>query len=272
MAPLQLDPFFQLTQQPDDQIDLGLGALLIARAADPAVDIPHCLARLDRMAQALEPHLDQDAPARPHLEALNRYLFEKQGFCGTDQAHYYDPRNSYLDQVLERKTGIPITLSVVYLEVGWRLGLPLAGVNFPLHFLVRCGHPDSPPLFIDPFSGGRLFDRPQLEARLPGLDERYLDPVSPRLILVRMLNNLEQIYTNRQDFVQAQAIAQKKTWLLPQEAQGFRILGLLCCQTGSHLQALEALEQYLDLAGNPPDEREIRAQIHALSLRLGLSN
>ncbi|NKB71256.1 MAG: tetratricopeptide repeat protein [Candidatus Latescibacteria bacterium] len=272
MPPLQLDPFFQLAQQPDDQIDLGLGALLIARAANPAVDIPGQLAQLDAMAHSLEPRLELDAPRRTQLETLNHYLFAEQGFCGTDQADYYAPRNSYLDQVLTRKKGIPITLSVLYLEIGWRLGLPLAGVNFPLHFLVRCDRSDAAPLFIDPFSGGRIFQRRQLEARMPDLDEAFLNPVSPRLILVRMLNNLEQIHTNSQDFVQAQAMVQRKTWLLPHDPQSFRILGLLCCQTGSHQLALEALEHYLSLATNPVDADQIKAQIHALSVRLGRYN
>ena len=155
------DLFFQFTQGP---IELDRGALLIAQEHRPDLDVAHYLRMLDRLADGFSPpNLSSDL--QDTIGCFNTYLFEELGFRGNREA-YDDPQNSYLDPVLERRLGIPITLSLVYIEIGRRVGLSLSGVNFPYHFLVRCDASNEP-LFIDPFLGGTRLHRAQLAERLP---------------------------------------------------------------------------------------------------------
>jgi regulator of sirC expression with transglutaminase-like and TPR domain len=178
----------------DADLDLAACALLIAELERPELPAARYLARLDELAAGAR------AAARPGeslLDAAVRHLFVDLGFRG-NAADYYDPRNSCLDQVLDRRLGIPITLSVVLLEVGWRLGLDLAGVGFPGHFLVSAGGAER---YLDPFHGGATLDGATLAARLAQalgpqgvLAPQHLRPVGKREILARMLNNLHGIY------------------------------------------------------------------------------
>jgi regulator of sirC expression with transglutaminase-like and TPR domain len=148
------------------------------------------------------------------LAALTRHVFVELGFRG-NQEDYYDPRNSYLNDVLDRRLGIPITLSLVFLEVGRRLGLELAGIGFPGHFLVRARGPAGEELILDPFHGGVLLDRADLEERLrevtgadARLDPEHFLPASKKQILTRMLNNLRQIHKQRRDPTRETAVAE----------------------------------------------------------------
>ena len=275
MYPQPDDPFFELTR--DEPIDLARGALLIATEAYPRLELDVYLQQLDQMATALEPLFAVSATVPEHLELLNRYLFEELGFKG-NQEDYYDPRNSYLNEVLERRLGIPITLSVVYHEVGQRLGLSLAGVNFPGHFLVKCTAPPEP-VFIDPFDGGQILEGGDLEKRLPvlqgqklALEERFLEAVSTRQILARMLRNLRQIHVSRKDFKQAISAGEKITCLQPDEANDYCDLGYLYYQVKAYHQSLAAFQEYLRRAGHPVDEHEIRKNIQILSAQLGALN
>lgn len=183
--------FAELVSRPEAEIPLGEGALLIAAHAEPDLDVAAELRRLDDLAMG--------CPA-PSLDALCRHLFDDLGFSGNTE-DYADPRNSYLDQVLSRRVGIPISLSVVTMEVGRRVGVPLAGVGMPGHFLVR--HLGEPPVFLNPFGGGRRLDEVGCEAifrHLGGTEPflpHYLDPVGPRAILARMLANLRSIFLRR---------------------------------------------------------------------------
>ncbi|MCA1597212.1 MAG: transglutaminase-like domain-containing protein, partial [Chloroflexi bacterium] len=156
------ETFSQAVAMPDDNINLAEAALLIAAETYPGLAVAHYLRRLDELAAGIAPSLrglrrvGSASERRAVLRCLNESLFGAHGFCG-NRKDYYDPRNSYLNQVLDRRTGIPITLSVVYLEVGWRLGLPLAGVGLPAHFMVRWVGAGEP-LLVDPFGGGVLLD------------------------------------------------------------------------------------------------------------------
>lgn len=186
--------FSELVRGPDASIPLDEVALCIAAHADPAVDIAKNLAHLDELAE--------ECPA-PTLDALIEFLFRSGRFTG-NTAEYYDPRNSFLHEVLARGVGIPITLSVVALEVGRRIGVPLAGVGLPGHFLLRDKVDDR--VFVDPFHRGRLLsadDCRTLHAALGGEGARwepsYLDPISRRSIVLRLLNNLKAIYLRRAD-------------------------------------------------------------------------
>ncbi len=275
MHPQLGDPFFRLVQ--DDPIDLARGALLIAGEAYPRLDPDVYLRQLDRMAGTLKPHFTPGSTMLERLELLNHYLFIELDFKGNQQ-DYYDPRNSYLNDVLERRLGIPITLSVVYLEVGRRLGLPLAGVNFPFHFLVKCTAP-SDPVFIDPFSAGHILTKEELADHLPvangrklSMDERFLEAISPREILARMLRNLKQIHAHRREFKKAISAGEKITWLLSEGASDYRDLGHLYYQVRAYHQSLAAFQEYLLRAAGPEDEREIRENIQIISAHLGALN
>ena len=275
MHPQFCDPFFELVQE--DPIDLGRGALLIAREAYPRLDPEVYIQQLDRMATAVRPVLEAAPTTADRLEALNHYLFVELGFKG-NQEDYYNPRNSYLNDVLERRLGIPITLSVLYLEVGRRLDLPLEGINFPGHFLIKCTVPPAP-LFIDPFAGGQILEEDELEARLPlssgrrlPLEKYFLEAVSPREILARMLRNLKQIHAEQKDFKQAISSGEKITWLQPDSAFDYRDLGYLYYQVKAYHQSLAAFSAYLQRAEAAADEQEIRKNIQILAAQLGTLN
>ncbi len=186
--------FAELVRGPEPALPLDEVALLIAASARPDLDLAGERDRLDRMAAEV---------CAPTLDALRRYLFVELGFTG-NTADYYDPRNSYLDQVVERRLGIPITLSVLMLEIGRRIGVPLAGVSMPGHFLVR--DKVDPEVFVDTFSRGVVLDRRACEGRFRTLqgteapfDPAFLEPVPKRTMVARMLANPDAIATARSD-------------------------------------------------------------------------
>jgi regulator of sirC expression with transglutaminase-like and TPR domain len=210
MARAELTLFAHVASRPDPEIDLATAALLIAEDAYPGLDVAACVHQLDALGgEARAAVADLDKPGDPLLAAEQRVervlelLFRSVGFSGND-ADYYDPRNSYLNEVLARKTGIPITLAVLVVEVLRRAGVEAHGVGFPGHFLVRTAGPRGP-IFIDPFAGKiltketlrALHERITGEARHP--DPRLLEPIGARAILVRMLNNLRGIFAQRGD-------------------------------------------------------------------------
>jgi len=194
---------------PEGQIDLAAVALEIARIAYPDLEAAPYLRRLDEMAALVE---YQRGDPLSVIEALNECLFERLGFHG-NRDDYYDPRNSFLNDVLDRRTGIPITLSVVYMEVARRIDLSLYGVGFPGHFLVK--HPGDPEIVVDCFSGGQIMLQPDCEERLQAVygrpvafDPAFLNPVTKKQIVARMLNNLMVIYGHTQapEMAQVEAI------------------------------------------------------------------
>lgn len=186
--------FRELVSQPEESVPLDEAALLVAAHAHPALDMDRELAKLDHLAETC---------FAPTLDALVQHLFVDLGFRG-NREQYYDPRNSYLDDVVARRVGIPITLSVLAIVVGRRLGVPLAGVGLPGHFLLR--DRVDPEVFIDPFEGGALLDRAGCERalrRVHGpdavLDPSFLEPVGTFAILARMLANLRAIFAAQAD-------------------------------------------------------------------------
>lgn len=193
--------FRLLAARPDAQIDLVEGALLIATMERPDLSMEEETRRLDDLAAIVARHLEPGASPDEILPTLLEVLYGDLGFRG-NTTDYYDPANSFLDAVLTRRTGIPISLAVVLSAVATRVGLPLEGVAFPAHFLVRCAGA-SAPLYVDPFSGRQLAraDLLALARRAFGRDVPlrpvWLEPASPRLILFRMLSNLRAIYLER---------------------------------------------------------------------------
>lgn len=156
--------FREAINRPDEEIDLARAALLIAKNAYQDLDVARYLARIDHLAEELSAGLAAAAGDNERILALNRYLFEEQGFA-PNLENYFDPRNSFLNEVLERRVGIPISLSIVYIEVGRRIGLPLQGVSFPGHFLVKCDLKEGL-IILDPFCGGMSLGLNDLQQRL----------------------------------------------------------------------------------------------------------
>jgi regulator of sirC expression with transglutaminase-like and TPR domain len=239
-------------------------ALAITRVEYPGIDLEPYLQRLERMGETAAARLQNRSERRvdAQIAALNAYLFEELGFSG-NREHYDDARNSFLNEVLDRRTGIPITLSVVYLEVGRRAGLRLEGVNFPGHFLVRApAEPGADDLIIDPFHCGALLseiDCRQLLRQHLG-DEAAFDPTllaiaTRQQIIVRMLVNLKRTYVRMRSFPQARFIADLLLTVDPSALAELRDRGLLAYHMEDFAAALRDLEAYLRLMPrDTPDE------------------
>lgn len=226
MPRAELTLFAHIAARPDAEIDLAQASLLIAEDEYPGLDVAAYVEKLDAFGDAARSRLvDVDKPGdRRTLARLERvlgYVYGELGFHG-NAVDYYDPRNSWLNDVLERRTGIPITLAVVLLEILQRAGVEAAGVSFPGHFLVRAPGP-SGPLFVDPFDGRVLSreDLRQLHGRIAGEpsdpDPRLLEPADKRQVLVRMLHNLRGIFAARGDRPRLRATLERLEVLSPSD-------------------------------------------------------
>lgn len=246
--------------------ELGPAALTIARIEYPALDPQRYLDRLDDMGARAARRLDGvTLSSSDTIQALNEFLYEEEGFGG-NRDRYDDPRNSFLNEVLDRRTGIPITLAVVYLEVARRAGLSITGVNFPGHFLLRApGGMAGDELIIDPFHGGALlseFDCRQLLRNHVGdeaaFDRSLLAPATRHDIVVRMLVNLKRLYVRMRSFPQARFVSTLLLAADPSAVGELRDRGLLAYHLEDFASALRDLEEYLRLS--PHDsEGEIEA-------------
>ncbi len=262
-----LERFAELVTR--EQFSLAEACLLIAEDQYPGLDIAAGVAKLDAMAATVRGRLAADALAEQKVAALNFHLFGELRFCGNADA-YYDPRNSYLNEVLERRTGIPITLSIVYLEVGRRLGLQLQGVSFPGHFLVKLRLKQGN-LVLDPFAGGEPCSETDLRARLgqalpadppAKLDlDRYLEPATPRDIVARVLRNLKGIYLKRAKLERALAVMHRMLLVLPESAEELRDRGLVYAELECFRPALADLQNYLRRRPDAPDASDIHARV-----------
>jgi regulator of sirC expression with transglutaminase-like and TPR domain len=263
-------PFRQAVDRPEDKIELGRAALAMAVAEYPHLDCAHYLSLIDQLAVAAAARLGGDSNVSRAIAALNSVLFEGHGFRG-NRENYFDPRNSFLNEVLDRKTGIPISLSVLYMEVAQRIGLLLEGVGFPGHFLVRCLGDDKE-IVLDPFNRGEIRSRESLEKmlyRLYGrempLDPSFLRPITNKQILRRMLNNLRMIYLRENDFVKVLPVMEQLVILDPTSAEDIRDRGAVYLKLECFKQALEDFQTYLRLASLADDASEVRRQIGSLS-------
>jgi regulator of sirC expression with transglutaminase-like and TPR domain len=260
----------------DDGLDLLTGALLIARDAHPGLDLTEQRARLDELARPLEGRGISGLPPTVQARLLSDYLYVVCGFHGA-KADYYEPRNSFLNEVLDRKTGIPITLAVVYIEVAKRLGVAALGVGFPGHFLVRLGaSPGDPsaernePVMVDPFHQGRLLDADALggllrraNVRAP-LSSEMLTPARTRHIVARMLMNLRGIYTARGDGARLLLTLDRLIDLLPDLSSELLERAKLYEQLGAPGAALADYERYLSVEPDGADVASARAAIKRL--------
>jgi regulator of sirC expression with transglutaminase-like and TPR domain len=253
------------------------GLLFAREIAYPDLRPSDYLVLLDDWAAAAHRFVGPHTSAGARGRALAEYLFQVIGLRG-DVADYYNPLNSYLNKVLDRKLGIPISLSVIYLEMGQRLGLPVAGVGMPGHFIISMGG-DAGPLFLDPYHQGRplrLEDCADLVRRATGFggafDRRWLAPTAPRQIVERMLNNLRNFYVQMEDWPLAIRVVERLRELQPDVSAHLRDLGLLHYRAESLRRALQLLDEYLTREPAAPDTDSVRQSRDLLLEHLGRLN
>jgi regulator of sirC expression with transglutaminase-like and TPR domain len=251
----------------DSEIDLAEAALIIAKDEYPELDVSRYLEQIDQFAIDVAERLEDDSDAETIISTLNDYLFEEQGFSG-NMDNYYDPKNSLLNDVIDRRSGIPISLSIIYLETGRRLGLDLEGVCFPGHFLVRFNVGQGT-IILDPFFGGVSLSEDELEFRLSRLTdhemqeplEELLAPASNKSILERVLRNLRGIYMQNATHEKALNTCNKILSLTPSNAQEYRLRGSIYQAMECHSLALADFRRYLKLEPETDESERIRGDI-----------
>ena len=270
--------FAEEVSRPDGAVDLGRAALLIGAEEEPRqADVGRCLAHLDELGEEARARAVRRGGSR--VEALNQYLFEELGFAG-NESDYYDPRNSMLHQVLRRRKGIPITLSVVYAEVGRRAGLRVEGVGLPGHFIVRAfeGEQGGEGVLVDPFNR-RATDREECQGRLDviyegrlELSDEHLRAVGPRAILARTLTNLKAVYVQAGLFGRALAAVERILLLDPTDLEERRDRGILLAQLGRLPEAVAETQTYLNLSPDAHDAETVREQLKKMQARQAMMN
>jgi regulator of sirC expression with transglutaminase-like and TPR domain len=251
--------------QPDDELDLLEGALLIARDAHPGLDPAAVEQELEGLARPLVARGITALPAPQQAELLAEHLFATEGFSG-NRADYYDPQNSFLDAVITRRMGIPVTLSVLYVEVARRAGVRASPVGFPGHFLARVDDHDRR-LVVDPFHGGAALDEVALAEllRRSGSKLRYssemIAPTPVRQVVARILMNLRGIYASRGDFARLMVILDRLIDLLPDSDEELRDRGFLLGRLGAPDAAVVDLKAYVERLPHAGDVEEVRKWI-----------
>jgi regulator of sirC expression with transglutaminase-like and TPR domain len=258
--------------------DLAAPAFLVARIEYPKLDPTPYLDRLDQMGDAafhfVAKDPGQDAPLAPRIDAINRYLFNLLGFMG-NREQYDDPRNSCLNEVMDRKKGIPITMALVYIEIARRAGMRAEGVNFPGHFLVRIladAHSENPTeaMIVDPFHGGAILnegDCRQLLSRVgdgSAFEPSLLARATRRQVLVRMLHNLKRLYVKMHSFPQARATTDALLALQPSSLSDLKDRGLLAYNMNDFSHALRDFEEYLKLARLSEQDEDDRKETESV--------
>jgi regulator of sirC expression with transglutaminase-like and TPR domain len=256
-------------RKPEEDINLALAALLVAQEEYPQLPVDRYLSRLDLLAEETRDRLDGETAPLLILQELLTTLYERHRFRGNREA-YYDPRNSVLNDVLDRGLGIPLTLGIVLMEVGWRLGLPLEGVNFPGHFLVRF-HGDAVDLLVDPYDGGALRFQDQAQELLDRVyggmvrvHDSFLKTARPQEMVIRLLTNLKSLYLNIRDQTRALAAVERILLLRPIAPAEIRDRGVILARMGRRREALEQLEAYLNVAPEASDSQRIQGMVEEL--------
>jgi len=266
--------FARLVAQPEASIELAHAALLVAAEERPGLDVEHYRARLYEWGLEARAAIARSGDA---VGALNKFLFEELGFAG-NQSDYYDPRNSLLSDVLDRRTGIPITLSLVYMEVGRRAGLRVEGIGLPGHFIVRAEGTEGEPVLVDPFNG-KVVDADDCQERLDAiyggqapLSDEHLKPVPTREILARLLRNLKGTYAQAGLYRRALSIIERILLVAPDTLEERRDRGALLAQLGRYAEAIVDVQAYLRGARNPPDAERVAEQLKQMQLQLARLN
>lgn len=275
----QAGRFAQVVSGPDEAINLAEAALLIAAEEYRELEIEAYLVRLDEMAGTLKRRLRADISQADTVIALNRYLFDELGFAG-DAANYYDARNSFLNEVLDRRRGIPITLALVYIEIGRRVGLPVHGVAFPAHFLVKCNLRDGT-VVLDPYAKGASLSFDELRRRIRALRNgveptksmvaTMLVAASNREILARILRNLKGIYSHHKEWMKALTATDRIISVMPEFAEEYRDRGMIYLNLECFRAALFDFQAYLKMLPVARDADTVRqkvVELQALASRL----
>ena len=269
----------------DEAIELARACLQVAEDAYPGLDVDGYLGEIERHAARLRARLPANGDAESRVVALNGFLFDELGFHGNAD-DYYDPRNSYLNEVIDRRMGIPITLSILYLEIGRRIGLPLDGVSFPGHFLVRLRLRGAM-LVLDPFTGGEAQSEADLRERLQRVIpagesggvpvaelplDPFLEAASKRQILARLLRNLKGIYREADQPQRLLAVLNRMRIVAPDAHGELRERGLLYQRLECFRAALSDLREYSALEPEAPDIEDVRAKLVELTARCARLN
>ncbi|QEH36848.1 hypothetical protein OJF2_54330 [Aquisphaera giovannonii] len=261
-------PEFQRLVEGAERPSLLRIAFEIARDAYPELPIEEYVARVEHLAERIRSRCEPNARPRKVLGQINWAMYLEEGY-GPDRENYFDPRNSYLNEVMDRKMGIPISLSILYAALAERAGLLLDGVNFPAHFMLRHGEGLSE-LFIDCFQGGEFLDR---EGCIRRLEERTRNPVNlsaidfgpctPRTVVARMLRNLKAVYLATSDYMSALPVQRRLAALDDDDLLEHRDLGMICVQVDRPGEAIDPLRAYLEAHPAADDSRTVAALLGA---------
>lgn len=252
--------FIREVRQPDAYIDLERAAFYIAQEAYPDLDVEEYVAALDHMAEEIRERLPLEEYPLRTLKVLNQYLYEDLGFRG-NTSDYYNAKNSYLNEVIDRRTGIPITLSLVYLALAQRIAFPMVGIGLPGHFLIRPLQ-NQMELFVDAFNQGEILFPQDCEALLHKLfgdrlemREQFLEPVTNRQFLARMLTNLKANAVNEADVAGVLAAVERILIIFPEAPIELRDRGMILFKLDRWVEARQDLERYLEIAPAASDRR-----------------
>lgn len=258
--------FEEIAGRPDALLDLVEGSLVIALEEDPGIDVDRYLTEVERWSEAVRARLEGSRDVERLVESLNRVLFEEEGFHGEND-DYYDPRSALLSEALERHAGLPITLSVLYIELSRRIGIEAVGVALPGRFLVKFTGPWGV-IVVDPFDGGRVLSTVELQKILDGmygggvrLREHHLRSFSPKQVLARELAQLKAAYLAQHELARAAASIDRLLILDGRDAYEVRDRAALAMQLHAYGQAIELFERYLALMPSAEDRSRVREQI-----------
>ena len=255
------DRFARTIARPEEDLDLGLAALLVAGEEYPGLDVGEHLGTLDAFAGEILERAEGGAAATELARLVSRYLFEEQGFQGNAN-DYYNPDNSYFNRVLDTHSGIPITLSLLYLEVARRVGLRCSGVGMPGHFLVGL---EGGEVCLDPFHGGTVLDASDCRRLAEGLfgprmawRDSYLEPCTKYEFLFRMLNNLKVVYEHSGEAEKGAGVIERMIMVNPQASALYKDLAEMQYQLQQYRAALRSLEAYLRASPGAPDASQVK--------------
>ncbi|HTH76019.1 MAG TPA: SirB1 family protein [Trinickia sp.] len=272
--------YFSTLVADDDSLPLTETAVALAQDAYPDLDLEAVLAELDELALRLKRRLPEGADLTEKIGALNRFFFRELGFAG-NLNDYYDPDNSHLNIVLKRRRGIPISLAVLYLELGEQIGVPAKGVSFPGHFLLRVTLPEGD-VMLDPTTGQSLSEAQMVDMLEPYISHTeqsvgnalrmLLQPATPREIVARMLRNLKAVYLQTERWQRLLAVQQRLVVLLPENIEEVRDRGFAYARLDYLRPALEDLERYLDDRPDAEDATTVESQLNELRQRTDHGN
>ncbi len=259
--------FTELVQKPEEDIELDRAALYLAGEEYPEIDVTADLAQLDAFAAQVSQRVTYEAAPADVARAIAGYLFDELGFHG-NSGQYYSPENSFLNRVLETRTGIPITLSLLFLEVARRLGLRCSGVGLPGHFIVGL---DDTGEYLDPFNAGATLSVEDCRALVDRMSagslewtDQFLAPYTKRDILFRILNNLKAVYMQGREYTKAVGVIQRMTVINPGVSSLYQEQAWCHAEQQEYRLAIATLEAYLKEAGEPADSRQVKDQIKGL--------